>query len=265
MIVSQNLNLRLSSVGYYVSPEGGAIAARCIAPDQLCFEMITHGMVYGFELEPRAHGAGAVFIHRPGEWTVSKTPENASYSCFIATFDLGGAKMAVDWPRCFMWDDVTIAALFSSEMLFAFHNQELDHGVLGEYILSQFRFRLETSTRQLRQFGVPNQLIKVMAHLEANFGAAISVEDVAAHVGLSASYLHAQFRQHLNQTPHQYLISVRMRAAAHMLVSSDAPIKAIACDVGYPNTESFCRAFKKKYIRTAAAHRRLYRHYDAIG
>lgn len=261
MIVGQNLNPRLNSVGYYVSPSGGAISAKQIAADELCFELITHGMVYGFEVDPQLHGAGVVFAHRPGEWTVSKTPEDTHYSCFIATFDLCGATMAVDWPRCFLWDDVRGAELFSSEMLFAFHNQELDHGVLGEYIWSQLNFRLEASKRQSQQLGMPPQLAKVMAYLDANFGALISVEDVASYVGLSASYLHAQFRQHLNQTPHQYLINVRMRASAHLLVSSDSPIKAIACDVGYPNTESFCRAFKKNYGRTAAAHRRLYRHH----
>lgn len=259
MIIGQNLNPSLSSVGYYISPLGGASQARRIAAGRLYFELITDGEVYGFEEEAQLHGPGAVFLHRPGEWTVSKSLERGHYSCFIATFDMEGAAVTLDWPRCFTWEDVTAAERFSSEMLFAFHNQELDRGVLGAYILSQFRFRLEASRRQSRQLGVSNELAAVVAYLDSNYSEAISVEEVASHVGLSASYLHAQFRQHLNQTPHQYLIGVRMRAAAHLLVSSDSPIKAIACDVGYPNAESFCRAFRKNYGRTAVAHRQLYR------
>jgi len=69
---------------------------------------------------------------------------------------------------------------------------------------------------------------------------------------------HAQFRQHLGKSPHQCLILQRMRAARHKLVTTGEPIKAIAQDVGYANTENFCRAFRKHCGLTAAAYRRKF-------
>jgi AraC-like DNA-binding protein len=84
------------------------------------------------------------------------------------------------------------------------------------------------------------------------------VEDLAAHFGLSASHLHARFREHVGMTPHQHLILQRMRSARHLLVTTSAPIKSIARDVGYANPENFCRAFKKHCGLTAAAYRRKF-------
>jgi AraC-like DNA-binding protein len=49
-----------------------------------------------------------------------------------------------------------------------------------------------------------------------------------------------------------------MRSARHKLVTTGAPIKSIAMDVGYANTENFCRAFKKHCGLTAAAYRRKF-------
>ena len=57
---------------------------------------------------------------------------------------------------------------------------------------------------------------------------------------------------------HQHLILQRMRSARHKLVTTGAPIKSIATDVGYANTENFCRAFKKHCGLTAAAYRRKF-------
>jgi AraC-like DNA-binding protein len=261
MIIPHKLNSDLLSVGYYTSPFGGSAAPACICADNMFFELITEGAVYGFEDEPQLHGVGSIFAHRPGEFTISRTQGSERYRCLTVRFDWDASQVSVDWPRCFLWDDAKAVLKFSDEMLFSYHHQVLDRSVIGDYIWNQFRFRLEDSKRHTQQDQIPMRLKAVMSYIDRNFREAISVENVAAHVGLSSSHLYARFREYLNLTPHQYLIRTRMRAAAHLLVSSDRPIKVIACDVGYVNTESFCRAFKKHYNRTAAAHRKLYRHY----
>ena len=94
--------------------------------------------------------------------------------------------------------------------------------------------------------------------MDRHYAEPLGVEDLAARFGLSASYLHAQFREHVGMTPHQHLILQRMRFARHKLVTTGAPIKSIAMDVGYANTENFCRAFKKHCGLTAAAYRRKF-------
>jgi len=97
-----------------------------------------------------------------------------------------------------------------------------------------------------------------MAHMDRHYAEPLGVEDLAARFGLSASHLHAQFREHVGMTPHQHLILQRMRSARHKLVTTSDPIKSIAREVGYTNTENFCRAFRKHGGLTAAAYRRKF-------
>ncbi|MDQ8193751.1 AraC family transcriptional regulator [Coraliomargarita sp. SDUM461004] len=262
MIIASKLISSLRSVGYYTSPVGGAAEPARIGEDDLFFEIITAGEVYGFEKPAQLHGIGSIFVHKPGDCTVTRSPGQTRYSCLTIRFAYTDLQALVEWPRRFLWNDMNAVLKFSDEMLSAYHHQILDRGIIGDFILNQLRFRLEASRLEQAQDEIPPRLKAVMSYFEHNLSEAISVEDVAEHVGLSASHLHSLFRLHLDQTPHQYLIRARMRAAAHLLVSSDRPIKAIALDVGYVNSESFCRAFKKYYDRTAAAHRKRYRNYD---
>ena len=81
MISAQKLKSDLLSVGYYTSPFGGALQPACIADNNLLFEVITEGQVYGFEEEPQLHGVGTVFVHRPSDFTVSRTPGSIRYQC----------------------------------------------------------------------------------------------------------------------------------------------------------------------------------------
>jgi AraC-like DNA-binding protein len=107
-------------------------------------------------------------------------------------------------------------------------------------------------------------LAAVLSYIERHYGEDLGIEALAARVGLSASHLHAEFREHLGLSPHQHLIGQRMRAAQHRLATTGDPIKMVAKAVGYANTENFCRAFKKHAGFTAAAYRRKYRTYERV-
>ncbi|MCK9589019.1 MAG: AraC family transcriptional regulator [Terrimicrobiaceae bacterium] len=128
----------------------------------------------------------------------------------------------------------------------------------GDLIWSQFRFRLEESRRPAKHQAMPPLVASVMSHMDRLYAEPLGVEDLAAHFGLSASHLHAQFREHAGMTPHQHLILQRMRSARHKLVTTSDPIKSIAREAGYANTENFCRAFKKHCGLTAANYRRKF-------
>ena len=247
----------LESVGHYTSGPGGADHPAVIPPNVLLFELITEGSVYspgGSDL----HGPGAVFAHSPGQSTVSRTPGEGHYACMTARYRLDRRSRRFAWPRVFQWAVVSEVLRFSEEILFAFHHTDLDRGVLGDLIWSQFRFRLEEFRRSAKHRAIPPLVAGVMGHMDRHFAEPLGVEGLAARFGLSASYLHAQFREHAGMTPHQHLVLQRMRSARHKLATTGAPIKSIARDVGYANTENFCRAFKKHSGLTAAAYRRKF-------
>lgn len=257
MIDGARVKTALESVGHYISGPGGAESPAIIPPNFLLFELITEGSVYapqGTDL----HGVGSIFAHGPGQSTVCRTPGSGHYACMTARYHLDLLPQPFAWPRVFLWANASEALRFSEEVLFAFHYTDLDHAVLGNLIWSQFRFRLEEFRRGAKHRAIPPLVANVMSHLERFHAEPLGIESVAAEFGLSASYLHAQFREHVGITPHQHLILQRMRSARHKLVTTSDPIKSIARDVGYANTENFCRAFKKHCGLTAAAYRRKF-------
>jgi len=78
-----------------------------------------------------------------------------------------------------------------------------------------------------------------------NFAMPISVEDIAAHVGLSRSRLYRLFMEEMHLSPVQVLTQVRIRQACALLRRGDLSVKAVAASVGYENQLYFSRRFRE--------------------
>ena len=251
----------LKSIGFFRSGPGGAPYPAVIEKDQLLFELITEGAVYN-PSGNTLHGVGTVFLHRQGQETVSRTEGDGFYACRTACFHRDWASPPVDWPRHFAWEDGDQAISFAEEMLEAFHHTEQDRQVIGDLVWSRFRYQLDLYRRRPSGRDIPPRLAAVLAHIESHYVEPLGVDALASRIGLSASHLHAEFRQYLGITPHQHLINHRMRSARHKLATTGEPIKSVAEAVGYANPENFCRAFKKYSGLSAAAYRKKYRTYE---
>ena len=134
----------------------------------------------------------------------------------------------------------------------------MNKSILGDFIWGQLRFRQENYKRQKERKIVPPRISAVITYIDEYYNEDLSVDELASHVQLSASHLYSRFKEYIGITPHQYIIRQRMRAARHLLVTGNMPIKSIADEVGYSNTESFCRLFKKFTGLTAAEYRNKY-------
>ncbi len=82
------------------------------------------------------------------------------------------------------------------------------------------------------------------------------LEELADEVALSRSALHERFVELIGQPPIQYLTQWRMQLAARLLREGQAPVAAIAQEVGYDSEAAFCRAFKRSAGQPPAAWRR---------
>ena len=74
-----------------------------------------------------------------------------------------------------------------------------------------------------------------------------SVDSLAALAGVSRSCLNRQFSASYGCSPMGFVHSVRMRAAARMLIGSDLPVKSVAVAVGYASRSHFSRAFAAQF------------------
>jgi YesN/AraC family two-component response regulator len=70
---------------------------------------------------------------------------------------------------------------------------------------------------------------------------------LAKDVGLSERHLRRCFREAYGKTPRRYLTELRMRTAAHLLLTTSLGIEQIALQVGYLRVATFNALFKRVY------------------
>lgn len=88
---------------------------------------------------------------------------------------------------------------------------------------------------------------EAISYIEHNYQRDISVVDIAQQTGLNRSYFGKVFKNAVNQSPQQYLISYRMKKAEELLKLTALSIGEVGKAVGYPNQLHFSRAFKNIY------------------
>jgi AraC family transcriptional regulator len=77
------------------------------------------------------------------------------------------------------------------------------------------------------------RLKEALSYIEDNIAQDISLNDIAAVAGLSASHFKSLFRETLGQPVHQYLIRRRVERAKEMLGKGELSISQIALEVGF--------------------------------
>lgn len=87
---------------------------------------------------------------------------------------------------------------------------------------------------------------KSIEYISANYSYPITVEDIAAYVGLSRSHLFRSFETVMRQSPKEYLTEFRMKQACDLLEHSDLSVTAIANSVGFDNSLYFSKSFRRQ-------------------
>ena len=91
----------------------------------------------------------------------------------------------------------------------------------------------------------------VDAHLEWP----LTVADMARAGNVSASRLHALFREHLLTTLQRYLAQHRLRRASELLAHTSLSVMEVALRVGYSDQAAFTRASRKHTGRAPLGYR----------
>ena len=83
----------------------------------------------------------------------------------------------------------------------------------------------------------------------------LSVEDIAAHLGISRTHLFRLFHRFLAVSPNEYLARFRVQSACAMLSSSNLSVKSIAHAVGYEDQLYFSKVFRRLTGETPTGYR----------
>ncbi len=103
------------------------------------------------------------------------------------------------------------------------------------------------------------RVVEAIRLVESDAGRPLQLKEMAASAGMSKYHFLRVFRRLTGVTPHQYLISARLRRAALALASSRRPVIAIALDSGFGDLSTFNKTFRAVFGLTPTQYRDLRR------
>ncbi len=99
------------------------------------------------------------------------------------------------------------------------------------------------------------RVVEAVRFVEAEPARPINLGRMAAVAGMSKYHFLRVFRRLTGMTPHQYLISARLRRAALALASSREPVIAVALDAGFGDLSTFNKTFRAAFGLTPTQYR----------
>jgi AraC-like DNA-binding protein len=189
---------------------------------------------------------GSLFVGRPGREYVATHDHAYGDECLSFQFstELVDSLASTDAA----WRSVGVpplAKLFVIAELARSHT-DLGGDELGIVLADRF---ITLATGRATRAVTPSALdrrraIRAAAWLDEHATEAVHLDDTAREVGLSSFHFLRIFSSVLGLTPHQYLVGVRLRLAARLLVDSARPVTEIAYDVGFGDLSNFVRTFR---------------------
>ncbi len=106
---------------------------------------------------------------------------------------------------------------------------------------------------------VDSRIAELQHWIMQNISVPITVEEMAEHMAMSPRHFRRVFRELMNQSPKEYLESVRLEHARDLLLSSVMQVEDIAFQSGFSQGDVFRRGFKKRYGLSPGEYRQRFR------
>ncbi|MET8181152.1 helix-turn-helix domain-containing protein [Streptomyces sp. NPDC005336] len=98
----------------------------------------------------------------------------------------------------------------------------------------------------------------ILTWLRDNLARPLTLDDIAAHAGMSTRTLIRRFREQTGTTPLQWLHRARIRRAQHLLETTEHSVERVGAQVGFGSPTAFRDRFKRTTGVSPYAYRRTF-------
>jgi len=102
----------------------------------------------------------------------------------------------------------------------------------------------------------PWQRRKIERYVREHLERPVQIEELAEHIPLSVSHFCRAFKETFRNTPHAYLVRLRLESAQEMMLATDEPLSQIALASGFADQAHLSKQFRRVIGETPSAWRR---------
>lgn len=114
-------------------------------------------------------------------------------------------------------------------------------------LFREYYTQLFLRIRLLHRYRESSEIARVKNYIGEHFRENISLEDIAAYIGMNSTYMSVFFKKETGQNFKAYLTEVRMKEALRLLNSTDMKSYELAAAIGYRDEKQFRENFKEIY------------------
>jgi AraC-like DNA-binding protein len=128
-----------------------------------------------------------------------------------------------------------------------------DYRVVSPLVMREIVYRLLKSEQgprlwQMTSFGgSTHRITRAVEILRARFNEPLSIEDLAAELGMSVSSFHQHFKTVTSMSPLQFQKHLRLQEARRLLLTEEVDASSAAVLVGYDDASQFSREYKRLF------------------
>ncbi|MCY1394912.1 HTH-type transcriptional regulator CdhR [compost metagenome] len=131
------------------------------------------------------------------------------------------------------------------------HGPELAIQVSEQFVLGRIRPRQAHQRMQVAsRYGINNKkLVQVIGQMEHNTELPLSTLVLAESINVTRRQLERLFRLHLNDTPSNFYLRLRLEKARQLLRQTDMSVLEVSIACGFESPSYFTRSYRARYAR----------------
>lgn len=194
---------------------------------------------------PETQGFTYAMLYLPQTWATGMMQRHGLHD--VSALEAAFKNTLTDDPRLIFAIQQAFFAIHHHEGRLA-RDQSLDHllSLLARHVMTRPASVSNDSLRQMYQ---------LKDHLHDNMHLDIGLDELARHSGIDRFRLSRQFKTAFGQSPHAYLVRLRLRTARTLLAMGNEPAK-VASLVGFSDQSHMGRWFQRAYRLSPAAYQR---------